>query len=175
MKKAGLKADETEIISIFNEWKIERAKNINDSIKITGKSEIGNAGWYDRQALRQKIGQADFPNYDYKHVKAKTDNDASKFSITGEKHAQFLPSLKNNLQGMYKEAIENAMNNGLVKKEGGKWIFIHKFEGEIGFDKGKSTKWIKVELTNNNKPDIHGHPIDLSEVRRLFPDVKGEK
>ena len=89
--------------------------------------------------------------------------------------AQFLPSLQGNLKGIYKEAIDNAISNGLVKKEGGKWLFIHKFEESVGFNGGKETKWIKIELTDNTSPEIHGHPINLEEARRLFPDIKGEK
>lgn len=172
MKKAGLKPDENEIRIVIKEWEVERAKNINDSMKIDKSSEITGKGYVDRQELRRKIGQADFPNYT-KHIEAKTYEDAKKFSINGE--AQFLPSLHKNLKHLYKEGIENAINNGLFLKDGGKWYFFHKFETPIGFNEGKETKWIRIELTNNNAPDIHGHPTTLEVVRKHFPVVKGEK
>lgn len=171
MKKAGLKADENEIITIFKEWEVERAKNINDSMNISDVSEITSKGYVDRQALRRQIGQADYPNY-RKHIKAKTYEDARKFSL-GE--AQFLPEFHKKLKGLYQEGIENAISNGLLKKEGGTWYFFHKFEKPVGFYKGEEVKWIRIELTDSSKSAIHGHPISLERVRTYFPEIKGSK
>lgn len=129
----------------------------------------------ERKALREKIDTAEFATYP-KHIKAKTVDEAKKFSLIGDKEAQFLPSIS--VKGLYKEAIENAMDNGLFFFDKSKqtYYFFHKFDKSIGFNNGKETSWIRVEMSGGVKEkglaSIHGHPTNLETVRGKFPQVK---
>ena len=172
MKRLGLKVDAEDLRITIKEWEVERAKNINEIIEVPRKSEIMGNGSIERAQLRDKIGQAEFASYD-KHIKAKTPEEAKKLSLMGDKPAaQFLPNAK--VKALYKEGIEQAMNNGLFFFDKNKqtYYFFHKFEKPIGYNLGKETNWIRVELSGGT---IHGHPTTLQDVRGYFPELKGVK
>lgn len=93
--------------------------------------------------------------------------------------AQYLPELKVKIEGMEREAIWKAIDKGMVYRDveanKGAYYFFYKFDKPIGYNNGKPTQWVRVELSNPDplgKSQIHGHPTTLEEVRKRFPNVK---
>ena len=90
-----------------------------------------------------------------------------------------MPELKGKIEGIEREAIRKAIDKGMIYRdvEGNKGVyyFFHKFDKPIGYNNGKPTQWIRVELSNpeaKGKSQIHGHPTTLEEVRKRFPSGK---
>lgn len=157
----------------------QRAQDLNKSIGVAPAQEIIGNDAAARAAFRQKINDADYAVYP-KHVKARTDADAQKFSKIGKQPAaQYLPELKGKIKEMESEAIWKAIDKGMayrdIEANKGAYYFFYKFEQPIGYNNGKLTEWMRVELSNPEplgKSQIHGHPTTLEEVRKRFPNVK---
>nr|WP_251579823.1 hypothetical protein [Paenibacillus sp. MER TA 81-3] len=65
--------------------------------------EITHGGYYSRKEFRRTLHNAIPAEHGFKHVKAKTADEAELFSKTGKKHAQYLPGVNN--KGLKKEAL----------------------------------------------------------------------
>lgn len=117
-----------------------------------GKVNEAYGGYYDRKEFRSKIYNAEYTPHGYKHLKAKTAEEAKRFSETGNKNAQYLPDANN------KEIEKEALSKGyLIDNGNDNYYFIYDTGKVIGYDNGIPTQWIRAELTNGNV--YHGHPI----------------
>ncbi|MEH7663491.1 T7SS effector LXG polymorphic toxin, partial [Bacillus velezensis] len=77
--------------------------------------KVAHDGYYGRKEFRTMLNNASFTPHGHKHVKAKTPEEAKRFSMTGKKSAQYLPNVNN--KALEKEAllkghiIDNGNNN----------------------------------------------------------------
>ncbi len=153
---------------------VGRAQQINETVGTPRKDEIANAGWYTRAEFRQQVHESKWTNYDDKHLKAKTEEQAKLFSLQGtrgkEPAAQYLPG--QNTKVMEKDAMWGAVRNGHFVREKGTYYFYHKFDRVIGYNEGKPTRWMRVELGDNPSADYHGFPANLDQVKKVVPGAK---
>ncbi|BFH16747.1 RHS repeat-associated core domain-containing protein [Paenibacillus melissococcoides] len=114
--------------------------------------EIAHGGYYSRQEFRSKIYNATYTEHGYKHLKAKTSDEAKLFSETGRKQAQYLPHINN--RTLEKEALNKGV---FVQGDKGATYFIYDAGRPVGYDLGVETSWVRAELTSGGV--YHGHPI----------------
>ncbi len=142
----------------YNFAKTKNATNTTGTTKpnISKKhDEIAHDSYYGRKDFRTKINNANYSPHDNKHLKARTSEEAKKFSETGKRHAQYLPSANNKViekEALIKGHIIDNGNNG-----NNNYYFIYDTGKVIDYDNGKPTSWIRAELTSGNV--YHGHPI----------------
>lgn len=168
----GIKQAEDLNLLARSPEEVARAKKLNDLLGVSKKEEIANAGSIDRAEFRKKIHESEWSNHGDKHLKAKTEQQAKELSQTGKKAAQYLPGL--NVETMEKEAIWKAIDSGQFIKGDGKetYYFFHKFDDVIGYNTGKPTKWMRVELGNNGTSTRHSFPADINQVRKVVPNAQ---
>lgn len=134
--------------------------------KVEANERITHGEWYARKELREAIAESEQTIHAYKHIKAKSIEDAKRFSV---REAQYLPST--NVKVIEKDAMLAAMKNGyLLKRDGGTYYFFHRFDEVIGYDGGRATNWVRVELTSGKV--YHGHPMSIERVRGYIPSIK---
>ncbi|MDG0875578.1 hypothetical protein L5D93_25410 [Paenibacillus thiaminolyticus] len=114
-------------------------KNKNSSGKGTGNDAYG--GYYERKDFRTKIYNAEYTPHGHKHLKAKTAEEAKRFSETGDKNAQYLPDANNKI--IEKEALSNGH---IIDNGNNNYYFIYDTGKVIGYDNGIPTQWIRAEL-----------------------------
>ncbi|MFY9224297.1 MAG: hypothetical protein WAQ98_16615 [Blastocatellia bacterium] len=168
----GIKQAEDLNLLARSPEEVARAKKINDILGVNRKEEIANAGSIDRTEFRKKIHESKWSDHGDKHLKAKTEQQAKELSQTGKKAAQYLPGL--NVEIMEKEAIWKAIDSGQFIKGDGKetYYFFHKFDDVIGYNTGKPTRWMRVELGNNGTPTRHSFPADINQVKKVVPNAQ---
>ncbi|MFB8734781.1 hypothetical protein ACEQPO_15395 [Bacillus sp. SL00103] len=66
--------------------------------------EIAHKSYYGRKDFRSKINNAVYSHHDNKHLKARTAEEAKRFSETGKRNAQYLPEINNKV--LEKEALQ---------------------------------------------------------------------
>lgn len=169
---SGVKQAEDLNILARSPEEVARAKKINDVLGINKKEQIANAGSIDRTKFREKIHESDWSTHGDKHLKAKTEEQAKQLSQSGKKPAQYLPGL--NVKAMEKEAMWKAVDKGNFIKGDNKetYYFFHKFEDVIGYNEGKPTRWVRVELGNSGTPQHHSFPANLSQVKKVVPNAQ---
>lgn len=169
---SGIKQAEDLNLLARSPEEVARAKKLNETLTVSKKEEVVHGGSIDRAGFRQKIHNAEFFVHNNKHIKAKTEEQAKRFSQTGGKEAQYLPNVNNKV--LEKETIWNALNTGLFMRKPGSdtYYFYHRYNETIGYNLGKPTKWVRAELSGGIKPSYHGHPTSIEEVRKHFPEVK---
>ncbi|AZB41839.1 transposase [Bacillus sp. FJAT-42376] len=117
------------------------------------KSDIDPyGGYFERKDFRTKIYNAEYTPHGNKHIKAKTEEEAKRFSETGKKQAQYLPSVDNSI--IEKEAL---LKGHVLDKGNNNYYFFHDAGKVIGYDNGLPTSWVRAELTSGGS--YHGHPI----------------
>jgi len=126
-----------------------------------GTSNDAYGGYYERKEFRSKIYTAEYTPHGYKHLKAKTPEEAKRFSETGDKNAQYLPNANN--KAIEKEALSNGH---IIDNGNNNYYFIYDTGKVIGYDNGLPTQWIRAELTNGNI--YHGHPIAGSRLDKYL-------
>ncbi|MEN1990391.1 hypothetical protein [Paenibacillus hubeiensis] len=109
----------------------------------TGNSADAYGGYYQRKKFRTQIYNAIYSEHGYKHLKAKTVDDAERFSETGRKHAQYLPDINN--RTLEKTALEKGL---IVQGDKGSIYFIYDGGKPVGYDLGVETNWIRAGLTS---------------------------
>nr|WP_144470718.1 T7SS effector LXG polymorphic toxin [Bacillus safensis] len=114
--------------------------------------EIAHKSYYGRKDFRSKINNAVYSHHDNKHLKARTAEEAKRFSETGKRNAQYLPEINNKV--LEKEALQKGH---IIDNGNNNFYFIYDTGKIVGYDNGKSTSWIRGELTSGNV--YHGHPI----------------
>jgi hypothetical protein len=138
----------------FGAWLQKFASTKSDNV--TGKSnispkhdEIAHGGYYKRKEFRSMINNAKYTPHGYKHLKAKTPDEAIKFSQKGA--AQYLPSINNKV--LEKEAL---LKGYVIDTGNDNYYFIYNANKTVGYDRGMPTTWIRAELSGG---EYHGHPI----------------
>jgi hypothetical protein len=132
------------------------------------KDKVARGGYNWRKEFRRRIENARWDPHGYKHKKAKTAEEARKFSMTGKKHAQYLPDVDN--RKLEREALRNAEYIYIGEK--GAVYFIYDVGKVIGFDEGEEARWIRAELTKDETPTLHGHPMSEKRVKEY---IEGKK
>lgn len=94
--------------------------------------------------------------------------EARELSMTGKKHAQYLPDVDN--KKLENEALRNA--EYIFVDERGTVYFIYDAGKVIGFDEGEEARWIRAELTKDETPTLHGHPMSEKRVKEY---IEGKK
>uniref|UniRef100_UPI003703A22D ribonuclease YeeF family protein n=1 Tax=Bacillus pumilus TaxID=1408 RepID=UPI003703A22D len=127
--------------------------------------KIAHNHYYSRKDFRTQINNATFTEHGFKHLKAKTDEQAKLFSETGRKQAQYLPNIKNKV--IEKEALKKGL---IVENEKGAVYFIYNTGRPVGFDLGVETSWVRAELTSSGV--FHGHPIAGNRLQEYLKIAK---
>ncbi len=128
------------------------------------KDKLSHGGWNTRKQVRRTIHTAKFSDHGKKHLKARSDADAKKFS---NKAAQYMPGVNN------AKLERKALLKGLwiQRPSGGIWS-IYKFDKPVGYDGGKPTHWIRAEVSSGT---FHGHPMSEQRVKKYVRDAKLKK
>ncbi len=137
-----------------------------------GLSACAYNGYFSRKQLRTDIYKAQRPGgrHANKHIKARTDEHAKELSLgkgTVDKkvEASYLPEYARRAVGFEKEAAYNAVKNGHVFEHGGtRFMFYKNPKGPVGYNEGKLTDWVRIEMTNAPVPVIHSFPASLEQV-----------
>ena len=132
------------------------------------KDKVARGGYNWRKEFRRRIENARWDPHGYKHKKAKTVEEARELSMTGKKHAQYLPDVDN--KKLENEALRNA--EYIFVDERGTVYFIYDAGKVIGFDEGEEARWIRAELTKGKTPTLHGHPMSEKRVKEY---IEGKK
>lgn len=169
---SGIKQAEDLNLLARSPEEVARAKKLNETLTVSKKEEVVHGGSIDRAEFRKKIHESKWSDHGDKHLKAKTEQQAKELSQTGKKAAQYLPGLK--VEAMEKAAIWKAIDSGQFIKGDGKetYYFFHKFDDVIGYNTGKPTKWMRVELGNNGTPTRHSFPADINQVKKVVPNAQ---
>ncbi|WP_245703556.1 RHS repeat-associated core domain-containing protein [Paenibacillus nuruki] len=139
----------TEVASDAGSWVIKQFGKGSISTRV---DKIAYNGYYTRKQFRKILHNAIPTNHGFKHLKAKTINEAQSFSITGRKQAQYLPGINNT--ALKREAL---WKGNIVSEEKGAIYFIYDTGKPIGYDLGIETSWIRTEITSGGV--FHGYPI----------------
>lgn len=54
----------------------------------------------------------------------------------------------------------------------GSSYYIHDTGKSIGYNNGKSTQYLRVEVTNSPNPEFHGHPISKEDYNNYMRSKK---
>ncbi|MFK7102361.1 RHS repeat-associated core domain-containing protein, partial [Flavobacterium oreochromis] len=133
-------------------------------------------GYFSRKALRTEIHNAKRPTkgssmHATKHIQATSMDDAMERSIKGaggKPEASYFPDVaNNNFNNFEKTAAFDAARNGNVIERGGgnKFLIYEHKAGDIGFNNGVKTRFMRIELTSNT---IHSHPISEADARKYL-------
>ncbi|MCY9517913.1 hypothetical protein [Paenibacillus apiarius] len=123
---------------------------------------VAHDGYYNRKEFRSNIAKAESSEHGFKHIKAKTEDEAIRFSETGDKNAQYLPTIKN------KVLEREALQKGLIfqDRKKGAIYFFYNVGKKVGYDLGDETTWIRAELTSGGV--YHGHPISSKRLSKYI-------
>ena len=118
-------------------------------------------GRYTRKEYNRMRQNAKWTAHDNKHLKATTVERAKSLSYV---NAQYLPGVDN------KKLEYAAMFKGIPIKDKPKNVIYYMYDtGKvIGYDRGKSTTWIRGELSSGN---YHGHPMALDRVQNYIGKI----
>ncbi|WP_415839618.1 pre-toxin TG domain-containing protein [Paenibacillus tarimensis] len=127
--------------------------------------EISHDGYYGRKEFRTRINNANYTSHGNKHLKARTPEEAQKFSETGKRNAQYLPDINN--KAIEKEALQRGH---IIDNGNNNYYFIYDTGKVVGYDNGQPTTWIRAELTSGNV--YHGHPIAGDRLDKYLKRIK---
>jgi len=99
-----------------------------------------------------------------KHTKARNVSEARTMSQRGA--AQFMP-------GLIRERIEaRALRElpGVYKSHSGAVYKYVKFDKSVGFDSGRETSWMRVEVSASG--EFHGHPMIPPRLYQQCPECE---
>lgn len=98
-----------------------------------------------------------------KHTKARNPAEAAEMS---KKHAQYMP-------GVVRERLERRAlrmdTPGVLRENQGTLFKFVRFESPVGYDLGKPTYFMRVEIGPSG--EFHGHPMSPSRVRDSIGDA----
>lgn len=139
-------------------------------------------GYYRRKNLRRDVYNAERPppgtRHATKHISARTPEQAKEMSLgkgtrDGKPEASYLPEYANKVGSYEKQAAYDAIRNGQVFDHGGtRYLFYKNPTGPVGYNGGKLTDWVRVEMTDNPIPTIHSFPASLEQVGKYIPGAK---
>ena len=169
MTTLNLKVNEKEIESVKDVWK---AQEINPKVGVNREEELKGLDFEKRAEFRKQVHEAKTYPDRFKHVvTAKSNEEARVISMTGsDPAAQYTLEFRKGVESRERAAMQEAIQNGMFKKQGGSFYFFKKFDEPIGYNKGKATQWMRVELTDDGT--FHGFPASLQQVKDKFPDIK---
>jgi len=117
----------------------------------------------ERLAYRTIVANSEYTVYRYKHILAKTNEQAKSMSDTGSRHAQYLACLATSKTNNGLELL--ALQKGYIVKHGsGTYHAYLQFDRVIGYDEGVEATWIRAEITNGDPWIRHGHPMKTARV-----------
>jgi RHS repeat-associated protein len=139
-----------------------------------------DGGYATRKKLRTEVYNAQRPTtgrHASKHINAMTHDQAIEYSLgrgtlDGRPEASYFPELNNNIGNLEKEAAYAAIREGQVFDHGGVRFMFYKFDQNVGYNQGKATSWVRVEITKTGTPVIHSHPVDPGYVRKYIPNAE---
>jgi len=103
-----------------------------------------------------------------KHVSASSQTEAIKMSSNGGAAQYWDESLLSGATEKQVNAARNRMekealaNGARVPQAGGSDYYVYDAGKTIGYNEGKPTSFMRVEVTKNPNPEFHGHPISKS-------------
>ncbi|WP_346987983.1 ribonuclease YeeF family protein [Bacillus velezensis] len=129
--------------------------------------KVAHDGYYGRKEFRTMLNNASFTPHGHKHVKAKTPEEAKRFSMTGKKSAQYLPNVNN--KALEKEAL---LKGHIIDNGNNNYYFIYDAGKTVGYDLGTPTSWIRAEFSGG---EYHGHPITGSRLGKYLKQLGIDK
>ncbi|WP_032869495.1 ribonuclease YeeF family protein [Bacillus sp. UNC69MF] len=129
--------------------------------------KVAHDGYYGRKEFRTMLNNASFTPHGHKHVKAKTLEEAKRFSMTGKKAAQYLPNVNN--KALEKEAL---LKGHIIDNGNNNYYFIYDAGKTVGYDLGTPTSWIRAEFSGG---EYHGHPIAGSRLDKYLKQLGIDK
>lgn len=170
MVSLNLKADEKGIAELKDVWK---AQEINAKIGVPSADEITGVDYAKRAEFRQQVHDARPYRDRFKHVVTVENNEEARIiSITGGKEAQYTLEFRKGVESKERAAMQEAMQNGMFVKKDETFYFFKKFDYPIGYNEGKPTNWMRVEVTGGNDKTFHGFPSSLEQVKAKLPKFK---
>ncbi|MBO1063105.1 MAG: hypothetical protein HEQ14_19910 [Aphanizomenon flos-aquae CP01] len=145
----------------------ENPEGVADEIAIIEKQlqnvRKSNSKFSDniQKSVQKMIDEAQYSNHGNKHLKAKTEGEAKKFS---DQAAQYLPGLNN--ANLEKTAL---LEGTRIERGGGTFWSIYRFNDYVGFDGGEKTRWIRAEYSSGT---YHGHPISIERVSKYITNAQ---
>lgn len=157
---------EKEIAKVKVEW---RAEDLNEVIGISKREDILTSGRTSRKDLKRDIYQSRHDVHNYKHMTAKTEEEARIFSMTGNEYAQFLPNI--NVENLEITGMQDALSKGnILRKDANTYYLFYKTDNIVGYDLGISTRWIRIEFTSGKTR--HSQPIAMYRLRKYLPKAE---
>ena len=136
-------------------------KSVLKATPAARKDQLAHGGYNVRKQVRRTIHNAKFSDHGKKHLKARTEADARKFS---NKAAQYMPGVNN------AKLERKALLKGLwIHRSNGAIWSIYKFDKPVGYDGGKPTNWIRAEVSSGT---FHGHPMSEQRVQKYVRTQK---
>ncbi|KUP35270.1 transposase [Bacillus halotolerans] len=129
--------------------------------------KVAHDGYYGRKEFRTMLNNASFTPHGHKHVKAKTPEEAKRFSMTGKKAAQYLPDVNN--KALEKEAL---LKGHIIDNGNNNYYFFYDAGKTVGYDLGTPTSWIRAEFSGG---EYHGHPIAGSRLDKYLKQLGIDK
>lgn len=118
---------------------------------------------YDQQGKRPGTESL----HSTKHIRANSDEMArelSKKGLGGKPEASYLQKHLNNFNNFEKSSAYKGVKQGNVIHRGGGNLFIfYEHTSPVGYNNGKLTNWMRIEITSKN---IHSHPADPNYVKK---------
>ena len=141
-----------------NQYRLsEPLKSVFKATPAARKDSLAHGGWNIRKQVRRTIHGAKFSDHGKKHLKARNEADAKKFS---NKAAQYMPGVNN------AKLEKKALLKGLwIHRGNGALWSIYKFDKPVGYDGGKPTNWIRAEVSSGT---FHGHPMSEQRVQKYI-------
>ncbi|AHJ76171.1 hypothetical protein C813_16760 [Kosakonia sacchari SP1] len=145
-----------------------------------GLSACAFGGYFNRKGLRRDVYRAQRPGsyHSIKHIQAKTAEEARLLSLgkgarKGDPEASYFPEFAKQVTGFEKQAAYDAIRNGNVFEHGGtRFMFYKNPTGPVGYNAGKMTDWVRIEMTNTGVPVIHSFPASIEQVGKYIPGAK---
>ncbi|WP_338804603.1 hypothetical protein WDV76_04405 [Xenorhabdus griffiniae] len=136
--------------------------------------------YHERKALRTDVYNAQRPGayHGVKHTQAKSAEQAKSLSLgkgarKGDPEASYFPEYAKQVAGFEKQAAYGAIRNGHVFDHGGtRFMFYKNPTGPVGYNEGKLTDWVRIEMTKTGTPVIHSFPASLNQVGKYIPGAK---
>ncbi|MHC5178879.1 RHS repeat-associated core domain-containing protein, partial [Serratia rhizosphaerae] len=146
-----------------------------------GLARCDPTGYHKRKALRTDVYNAQRPTagrHATKHINAKDADEAKnlsvgKGSLDKRSEASYFPEYAGKVSGFEKQAAYGAIRNGHAFDHGGtRFMFYKNPKGHVGYNEGKLTDWVRIEMTNAPVPTIHSFPASLEQVGKYIPGVR---
>jgi hypothetical protein len=134
--------------------------------------------WFTRKHVRSRIHSAKRATiglYAYKHIRATTREEARRFSLglgVPSPEASYFPELTADIAEFEKSVAYLGARENQAFPHGGTIYVFKKLDVSVGYNNGRETRWIRIEVGDSPSATIHSFPANLQQVRNYIPNAK---